>query len=623
MFRNVLTLWCLSLCAALPCAKAAGPVGVDGGWVVANNGGLNLSTSLCSNYTAAEVGVLRIEFRLVNGYTNWNSTMLGYYDSAINNARAAGIQVCGLIDYTSLNGSKTTWNANANESTGGNGDNAYVDAFATNVVNTIVQHFHDRIKLWEIWNEPNVTATYVYPSVYSWMVAKSWEQIHLYLQLGDCTVIAGAGDTNWLNSVFQEGNSSAVNSFPPAKSTYGGYPMDGYAQHIYIDGWEEAPAADIQNYIDLYHNTYAGYEGSGTTKGTYVTEFGWNAYYLEDCYGYSWSQAMQIQADDMATTFNTMFVGGSGEFVKYASWYTWQDQANGGSCNNTGSGFGVLDVNGNKKTDYSNFQFWEAYEAYYSNGTIDNNIQKYFSSHGGQAVMGNPYDNGGSAFVHSWGGANVQDYTGGTGSDKTVFDGSYGTNEINDNNGFRNFYIDAGGPGKFGIPKNNEYAISGGTQQDFANGSLSQTGNGIRWSGSLNGLYAQYYNGTNFNLHVLDKLDSTVNFNWTNPPVNGCGRNCYSVNWTGYVTPLYSQTYTFYTQSDDGVRLWVNGVELVNDWTIHGSKQDSGTIVLTAGQKYSIQMQYFQNYGGAVAQLSWSSSSQSKQIIPSSQLLPY
>jgi len=40
-----------------------------------------------------------------------------------------------------------------------------------------------------------------------------------------------------------------------------------------------------------------------------------------------------------------------------------------------------------------------------------------------------------------------------------------------------------------------------------------------------------------------------------------------------------------YTQSDDGVRLWVNGQALVNDWTDHATTETSGAIALTAGQR--------------------------------------
>src|SRR5215472_12768610 len=86
-----LTWYCLSS------LQAAGPIGVDGGWVINNSGGILLTPSLCSSYTAAGVGWLRVNMRLVNGNTNWNSTMLGYYDTAINNAAAAGIQCVILM----------------------------------------------------------------------------------------------------------------------------------------------------------------------------------------------------------------------------------------------------------------------------------------------------------------------------------------------------------------------------------------------------------------------------------------------------------------------------------------------------------------------------------------------
>lgn len=80
--------------------------------------------------------------------------------------------------------------------------------------------------------------------------------------------------------------------------------------------------------------------------------------------------------------------------------------------------------------------------------------------------------------------------------------------------------------------------------------------------------------------------------------------------------PRYSETYTFYTQSDDGVRLWVNGQLLINNWTYHGWTENSGTITLQAQQRYDIKMEYFQGCCGAVAALSWSSPSQAKEVIP-------
>jgi hypothetical protein len=60
----------------------------------------------------------------------------------------------------------------------------------------------------------------------------------------------------------------------------------------------------------------------------------------------------------------------------------------------------------------------------------------------------------------------------------------------------------------------------------------------------------------------------------------------------------------------------------VDKWVNQSSAEWSGTIALTANQKYPIMMEYFENTGNAVAKLSWSSTNQFKQIIPMSQLYP-
>jgi PA14 domain/Fibronectin type III domain len=139
----------------------------------------------------------------------------------------------------------------------------------------------------------------------------------------------------------------------------------------------------------------------------------------------------------------------------------------------------------------------------------------------------------------------------------------------------------------------------------------------------LLGLKGDYYNNVDLTGFVLSRVDPGMNFNWGNgSPDPSIGADTFSVRWTGQVQPLFSQTYTFYTLSDDGVRLWVNGVQLVNNWTGHAPTENSGTIALTAGTRYSIQMDYYEDGGGAVAGLSWSSSSQPKEIIPANRLFP-
>jgi PA14 domain-containing protein len=102
------------------------------------------------------------------------------------------------------------------------------------------------------------------------------------------------------------------------------------------------------------------------------------------------------------------------------------------------------------------------------------------------------------------------------------------------------------------------------------------------------------------------------------PPIQH--KDEYSVRWTGKVEPKFSETYTFYTFSNDGVRLWVDGKLVVDDWTAHSGKEDSGAIALEAGRKYGVKIEYYQGAGGAAMKLFWSSPSQAKEVVPNARL---
>ncbi len=142
-------------------------------------------------------------------------------------------------------------------------------------------------------------------------------------------------------------------------------------------------------------------------------------------------------------------------------------------------------------------------------------------------------------------------------------------------------------------------------------------------TGTGTGLTGTYFNDMTLTNAALTRTDAQVGFNWGNgSPAAGVPADHFSVRWTGTVEAQYTQTYTFFTTSDDGVRLWVNGQQVVNNWTNHGSTENSGTIALTAGVQYAITMEYFENTGGSVAQLRWSSPATVKALIPQSQLYP-
>ncbi|MFN0066242.1 MAG: PA14 domain-containing protein [Limisphaerales bacterium] len=171
---------------------------------------------------------------------------------------------------------------------------------------------------------------------------------------------------------------------------------------------------------------------------------------------------------------------------------------------------------------------------------------------------------------------------------------------------------------------------SGGTFEltAFATDSAGQTGKsapvGVTVIGrDTPGLLAEYHDNINFTGRRLTRVDPTVNFDWGNgPPDPQFGPDTFSVRWTGRVRPGVSGTHRFYTTVDDGVRLWVDGRQMINRWVDQPPTEHSATITLEAGRLYAIRMDYFENGGGAVARLEWSVPGLPREVVPAGALLP-
>ncbi|MBC8101659.1 MAG: DUF642 domain-containing protein [Cytophagales bacterium] len=124
----------------------------------------------------------------------------------------------------------------------------------------------------------------------------------------------------------------------------------------------------------------------------------------------------------------------------------------------------------------------------------------------------------------------------------------------------------------------------------------------------------------------LIRLDPQVDFDWGDgsPDASVLATNQFSVRWEGTLEAPTGGVYTFMTRSDDGVRLWINGVLIVNNWSDHGPTNDVGTqtVTLTAGQRAAVKMEFYENGGGAEARLYWSYPGQALQSIPRIRLYP-
>ena len=159
-------------------------------------------------------------------------------------------------------------------------------------------------------------------------------------------------------------------------------------------------------------------------------------------------------------------------------------------------------------------------------------------------------------------------------------------------------------------------------------------------TGSGTGLQAHYFNGiaesyglqpsnsSDYGLKLTDsvplvssRIDSAIDFQWNGGQVSpSVQTQNFSAEWTGKILAPESGKFTFTTNSDDGIRVWVDGKNIIDAWNDHAPELDSGAIDLVAGQKYDIKVDYYQRSGGSIAQLFWAAPDIARQIVPQSYL---
>jgi parallel beta-helix repeat protein len=141
---------------------------------------------------------------------------------------------------------------------------------------------------------------------------------------------------------------------------------------------------------------------------------------------------------------------------------------------------------------------------------------------------------------------------------------------------------------------------------------------------------ANTVNGLNYNYYASGSGWSVVpDFNTMTPTSRGVTTAfnispatqllTFAFKFAGYINVPSDGTYTFYTTSDDGSNLYIDGVLVVNNDGMHGAIEKLGAIGLKAG-KHAITVGYFQQGGGSVLSVSYAGPGISKQVVPASAL---
>ena len=93
------------------------------------------------------------------------------------------------------------------------------------------------------------------------------------------------------------------------------------------------------------------------------------------------------------------------------------------------------------------------------------------------------------------------------------------------------------------------------------------------------GLTGQYYDNSDLTALTMTRTDATVDWDWgSGSPGGGIASGTFSIRWTGQLKPSVTGDYTFYVNSDDGVRLWVNNSLVIDNWTDHTAASESAGV---------------------------------------------
>lgn len=161
----------------------------------------------------------------------------------------------------------------------------------------------------------------------------------------------------------------------------------------------------------------------------------------------------------------------------------------------------------------------------------------------------------------------------------------------------------------------------------WAQKSASATRSG---SGLKAGLKGEYFNGPNFERKVMTRTDTQIDFNWNwESPGPGVQREYFSVRWTGKLYAPTTGKYRFSATVDDGVRVWVNGRKVIDEWRKQDDSQFIGEIALNGHQQYDLKVEYYNDWKGSVISVFWetpedrsllSFTSKPHQVIPAKYL---
>jgi len=257
----------------------------------------------------------------VTPHGSGNLTWLQTYEQIVDGFVDRGVNVYGLIGAEAVHSSAPGIN-----------NEQYVQDYKANFVE-IVDHFKDRIRVFESFNEPNDWAGGSTAQLQPYWFARILEQIYLGVKYEDnhtsdsewqVSLVSGPlfshdldNVASYLQSVITAGTEEL--GWEDVKTLTGSYPLDGLGYHIYVkQGSSSAQEIrdKMKSNLDAVWNVFTTLEGADTDKKIWVSEVGWTTEYVTE----------QVQADNLDTVFDFFRTDGR---IRLGVWFCLKDFPNG------------------------------------------------------------------------------------------------------------------------------------------------------------------------------------------------------------------------------------------------------------------------------------------------------
>ncbi|CAA6693105.1 MULTISPECIES: glycoside hydrolase family 3 C-terminal domain-containing protein [unclassified Lentimonas] len=124
---------------------------------------------------------------------------------------------------------------------------------------------------------------------------------------------------------------------------------------------------------------------------------------------------------------------------------------------------------------------------------------------------------------------------------------------------------------------------------------------------AVTGWRMEFFNNKDLEGEALSGFAREINYKHLNgfKVPEGINPKAFSLRLTAEVVPKASGVYLLKTMSDDGVRIRVDGKEVINDWSNHQPRLKDASIELVAGERYAFVVEYFQGGGGGSLVFGW------------------